>query len=319
MFRGDHNFIGCRAMSPADARLGSGGLLLDVSPRRVLDRGEFWVAPLLAGIDFGAAELREPLVPPRPPAARDGFRRFEPAIGIVIQRRLFGVHPVVALLLRRGVDHPGDVAAGAQHESTVALEDLGARIGRLPRHDVIFLGRVDERRQLDPTQIHFLTQLDGAAGFAELVLQVGVLDVPAEHRPRQVGVVAVQYSRSNAGGACPFRYPFTTYGQIRSLARSEANTCASSLPLSRPPLPIAFSRSSTPSLVTSRPISPVSEKSSMVVRRVMLAAGCSSRAASTARALASSVPPTQKPRVFTLSALVIVCATSSARITPCSR
>ena len=40
----------------------------------------------------------------------------------------------------------------------------------------------------------------------------------------------------------------------------------------------------------------------------MLAAGCSPRAASTASALASSVPPMQKPSVFTLSAPVISCA-----------
>ncbi len=50
----------------------------------------------------------------------------------------------------------------------------------------------------------------------------------------------------------------------------------------------------------------------------MLAAGCSPRAARTASALASRVPPMQKPRVLTLSALVIACATSIARSTPCS-
>ena len=66
-------------------------------------------------------------------------------------------------------------------------------------------------------------------------------------------------------------------------------------------------------------MSPVSLKSSMVVSSVMLAAGCSPRAASTASALASSVPPMQNPSVFTLSAPVIASATSIALSTPCSR
>jgi hypothetical protein len=50
----------------------------------------------------------------------------------------------------------------------------------------------------------------------------------------------------------------------------------------------------------------------------MLAAGCSSRAARTASALASSVPPMQKPSVLTWSAFVISRATSIAFNTPCS-
>jgi hypothetical protein len=36
------------------------------------------------------------------------------------------------------------------------------------------------------------------------------------------------------------------------LARSEENTCANSLPLSRPPRPIAASRAATPCSLTSR-------------------------------------------------------------------
>ena len=56
----------------------------------------------------------------------------------------------------------------------------------------------------------------------------------------------------------------------------------------------------------------------MVVIRVMLAAGCSPRAASTASPLASSTPPMQNPSVFTLSAPVIARATSIALITPCA-
>jgi hypothetical protein len=50
----------------------------------------------------------------------------------------------------------------------------------------------------------------------------------------------------------------------------------------------------------------------------MLAAGCSPRAAHTASALASRVPPTQKPSVFAWFASVIASAASSAVSTPCS-
>ena len=106
---------------------------------------------------------------------------------------------------------------------------------------------------------------------------------------------------------------------MRSLDRRAANTCASSLPLSSPPWPIADSRAASISGVTSRPRSPVSLKSSSVVIRVMLAAGRSPRAASTASPLASSTPPMQNPSVFTWSARVIARDTSIALITPSAR
>jgi hypothetical protein len=78
------------------------------------------------------------------------------------------------------------------------------------------------------------------------------------------------------------------------------------------------SRVATMASSTIRPSSPVSEKSSIAVSRVTLAAGFSPRAAATASALASSVPPMQKPSVPTLSAWAMLRETSSARSTPCS-
>src|SRR5438046_2982416 len=71
--------------------------------------------------------------PRRPPAAVDALRRIEP--GLRIRREVRG--PEIALALGRRVDHAGNVAAGAEHESGLATEKARARIGRLPRHDVV--------------------------------------------------------------------------------------------------------------------------------------------------------------------------------------
>ncbi len=98
---------------------------------------------------------------------------------------------------------------------------------------------------------------------------------------------------------------------------------ASSLPLSRPgPVgdcgPIVISRICTDGSSMKISSTPVWLKSSSVVSRVMLAAGCSPRAASAASAVARMVPPMQKPSVFTFSLPEISCTTRSAWIGPCS-
>jgi hypothetical protein len=62
----------------------------------------------------------------------------------------------------------------------------------------------------------------------------------------------------------------------------------------------------------------VSEKSSSVVSRLRLAAGCWPRAASTASAVAAMVPPTQKPNTFAFGWPLISRVTSIARIAPFS-
>ncbi|MNU06584.1 hypothetical protein D3C72_2518290 [compost metagenome] len=57
---------------------------------------------------------------------------------------------------------------------------------------------------------------------------------------------------------------------------------------------------------------PVSVKSISVVRKVALWTGSSPRAASTASALLSMVPPTQKPSALMVSAPVMSCVTPIA-------
>ena len=63
---------------------------------------------------------------------------------------------------------------------------------------------------------------------------------------------------------------------------------------------------------------PLLEKSIKVVSKVMLSAGCSPRAANTARAVVRMVPPTQKPKVSMVSQPLISCTTSMARMAACS-
>ena len=66
-------------------------------------------------------------------------------------------------------------------------------------------------------------------------------------------------------------------------------------------------------------MSPVSEKSIMVVSSVMLASLSSPRAASTPEAQLRMVPPTQKPSACTLSTPAISRATSIAFSGPRAR
>ena len=151
---------------------------------------------LRARVDLRPGVRGQPRVPGRPPAARDLLRAVEPALRLGVQRL---VRPVVALVLRRRVDHTGDVAARAEDERDVVRQQLRAGVRRLPRHDVVFLGRVDERRHVDAAEVDLLAELGGAARLADLVLQVAVAQVPAEHRAGQVGVVAVPVQQVERG------------------------------------------------------------------------------------------------------------------------
>src|SRR5947208_10226558 len=76
----------------------------------------------------------EPVAPHRPPTSRHAARGGQPALRIGPG----GVtDPVVPLVLRGGIDHAGDMSAGAEHERRVAGEKLGRSVGRLPGDDVV--------------------------------------------------------------------------------------------------------------------------------------------------------------------------------------
>src|ERR1700734_415063 len=64
---------------------------------------------------------------------------------------------------------------------------------------MVLFGGVDESRRFDSAEIDRLAALHGAAGLAQLVRQVGVAEVPAEHRSRQIGVVAVPVQQIESG------------------------------------------------------------------------------------------------------------------------
>src|SRR4029077_7028141 len=70
-------------------------------------------------------------------------------------------------------------------------KQLGAGIGRLPGNDVVSARGVQERRDVDGAEVARHSALHGGPRLAQLVLQVGVPYIPAEHRSWQVGVVAV--------------------------------------------------------------------------------------------------------------------------------
>src|SRR5258708_19990986 len=95
-----------------------------------------------------AAELRarrqlvfrprlQPTDPVVPPTTRFFVRTCQPC------RRLLaslGRHPVASLVLRRGIDHAGNMPAGAENKTSVAAEQACRAVGRSPRPDAIFHG-----------------------------------------------------------------------------------------------------------------------------------------------------------------------------------
>src|SRR5450631_1250038 len=118
----------------------------DVTSRGRLDAPVLAVSQCTARGDLAPRVPFDPGAPLRPPASRHVARRRQPALRI---RPGGTIDPVVALVLRRGIDHAGDMAARAQHESRVAREQLRRRISRFPWNDVVFARCVQECRYVD--------------------------------------------------------------------------------------------------------------------------------------------------------------------------
>ena len=85
-----------------------------------------------------------------------------------------------------------------------------------------------------------------------------------------------------------------------------------------PPLPMVASRVAKKLASIIKPISPVSEKSNKVVNSVKEWAIFSPRAAKTAKAVQSIVPPTQKPKTLISLAPVTFCTMCMVSIMPFS-
>ncbi|MOA25475.1 hypothetical protein D3C78_1462000 [compost metagenome] len=129
----------------------------------------------------------QPGEPVIPPATGMLLGIVEPGVRVL---RQVVVGPVVAFFPGGWVDHPGDMPRGAENEAFAAAEQPGAGISALPGHDVVVMGGEDVGRRIDRAQVQLHPAAVQFAGF-QVVLQIGVAQVPAVHRPRQVGAVVV--------------------------------------------------------------------------------------------------------------------------------
>ena len=147
--------------------------------------------------------------------------------------------------------------------------------------------------------------LRGLSGDAQVVFEISVAHVPAIHRPGQIGAVGVPVKDIECVRLAPFEIVAYDVGPDQVVTAQRRKDEGELLTrhdaaMSDRLLTRRHARSSI-----SRPISPASLKSSIVVSNVRLAILSSPRAASTAAAQPSIVPPTQKPRALALSAPVI--------------
>src|SRR6266446_6188758 len=131
-------------------------LLLHVTSRCRLDALVLAAAGGLGRRSLGSCLAPKPAAPLRPPASGHALRSLEPAIGIGSRPP---TNPIVALVLRRGIDHAGDVTAGTENEGRI-IEQLGRSVCGAPWHDVIFPRRVNESGYFDQRKIDGLATLD---------------------------------------------------------------------------------------------------------------------------------------------------------------
>src|SRR5450432_3267710 len=107
----------------------------DVTSRGRLDAPVLAVSQSTARGDLAPRVPFEPVAPLRPPTSWHVARGGQPVFRIGTGGT---IDPMVALVLRRRVDHARDVSARAQNECRVARENFRRRIGRFPGHDMIF-------------------------------------------------------------------------------------------------------------------------------------------------------------------------------------
>src|SRR5687767_7895876 len=172
-------------------------LLLHVPAGRRLDRPVLLAACLSWRFALTALEACEPLRPRRPPAAALFARLREPAIrvtGLLIRG------PVAALVPGGRIDHAGDMAGRAEHESLLAAQQAERAEGRAPRHDVILARGKNEAGLVDGAQVDRHAAVGQCARHAQLVLEIGVAYVAAVHGARQVGAVRVPVEQVERGG-----------------------------------------------------------------------------------------------------------------------
>src|SRR5690606_2284249 len=98
---------------------GPSGPLLDVSPRRRLDRAEPRVSGALACRHLPPGSRTQPFDPVQPPAARMLLAARQPGFRIDTG---FLRRTITAAVAHRRIDRPRDVPAGTQHEARITTE-----------------------------------------------------------------------------------------------------------------------------------------------------------------------------------------------------
>src|SRR5471030_619632 len=182
-------FLRDKAVSPARCSFIAPGFtsLLHIAPRRRLDCRVTGIAGMQHRRLALPGVTGQPDAPVIPPAPRVLICIFEPGVRVFADAI---VGPVMTLVVGRRVDHPGDMPRGSDHKALGPAQQVGAGVGAAPRHDVVVMGGEDVRRRLDGSQVEFDPAAIQFAGF-QVVLQVGVAQVPAIHRAGQVGAVVV--------------------------------------------------------------------------------------------------------------------------------
>src|SRR5215212_7801542 len=186
----------CRLPAPHSCSSGSD---LDGAPRRRLD----WPVGLAA--ELGRSRCRagraflEPAVPIGPPAPLDLLRLGKPILRL--DPKLW-IDPVVALAAGGRIDDPGNMTTGAEHELDLAAQKVRGQVGRLPGNDVVLAGGQQVHRNLDGREVDRNAALLGSSRVLDGVLQIGVADVPAVHRSRQVDAVRIPIQEVEGVGGC---------------------------------------------------------------------------------------------------------------------
>ena len=123
---------------------------------------------------------------------------FQPLVHVGWQLAVFA-QPVVALVGLGRVDHAGDVAGSAHHETPLAGQRLRAGVSAADGHDVVFARAIHVKRHVQLAQVDFFAAHGELAGFDEVVFQIGVAQIPGVEGAGQVRGVAVPVQQVKRG------------------------------------------------------------------------------------------------------------------------
>ena len=81
---------------------------------------------------------------------------------------------------------------------------MGGGVGRVDGHDVVFARTVDVHREIDFAQIDAFTANDRMTRFDQVVLKVGLTQIPSVEWARQMGGIAVPVKQIERRWCFPF-------------------------------------------------------------------------------------------------------------------